>query len=129
MRALLVNALTNTHVGSEATENGVWPPYLSTVLLGHIDEREMKVYGQSSLNGRHQSCRNRVLPIIPLAHTTKAQPSQSPHRARAEIIQVRCANIPPQGGWRSGESHNIRNDAKEPHQPEDVASGLTIPLR
>lgn len=40
----LANALKQHHVGLEETEDGVWALYLGTVLLGHIDEREMKVY-------------------------------------------------------------------------------------
>jgi putative transposase len=41
----LANALKQHHVGLEETDDGVWALYLGTVLLGHIDEREMKVYG------------------------------------------------------------------------------------
>jgi putative transposase len=41
----LANALKQQHVGLEETADGVWALYLGTVLLGHIDEREMIVYG------------------------------------------------------------------------------------
>jgi hypothetical protein len=41
----LANALKQHHVGLKETDDGVWSLYLGTVLLGHIDEREMKVYG------------------------------------------------------------------------------------
>jgi putative transposase len=41
----LANALKQHHVGLEETDDGIWSLYLGPVLLGRIDEREMKVYG------------------------------------------------------------------------------------
>lgn len=41
----LANALKQHHVGLDETEDGIWSLYLGTVLLGKINEREMKVYG------------------------------------------------------------------------------------
>ena len=41
----LANALKQHHVGLEEVDDGVWSLYLGAVLLGRIDEREMKVYG------------------------------------------------------------------------------------
>lgn len=41
----LANALKQHHVGLEETDDGIWSLYLGAVLLGKIDEREMKVYG------------------------------------------------------------------------------------
>jgi transposase InsO family protein len=40
----LANALKQHHVGLEETGDGIWSLYLGAVLLGKIDEREMKVY-------------------------------------------------------------------------------------
>jgi transposase InsO family protein len=41
----LANALQQHHVGLEETDDGLWSLYLGAVLLGKINEREMKVYG------------------------------------------------------------------------------------
>ena len=41
----LANALKQHHVGLEEVDDGTWSLYLGPVLLGRIDEREMKVYG------------------------------------------------------------------------------------
>lgn len=41
----LASALTQYHVGLDERDDGVWSLYLGLVLLGTIDEREMKVYG------------------------------------------------------------------------------------
>jgi transposase InsO family protein len=40
----LANALKQHHVGLEETGYGIWSLYLGAVLLGKIDEREMRVY-------------------------------------------------------------------------------------
>ena len=40
----LADALEEHHVGLEETAEGIWSLYLGAVLLGKIDEREMKVY-------------------------------------------------------------------------------------
>jgi transposase InsO family protein len=40
----LANALKQHHVGLEEADDGIWSLYLGAVLLGKIDEREMKVY-------------------------------------------------------------------------------------
>ena len=40
----LAHALTPHHVGLEEIDDGVWSLYLGPVLLGRIDEREMRVY-------------------------------------------------------------------------------------
>jgi hypothetical protein len=40
----LANALKQHHVGLEERDDGVWSLYLGLLLLGTIDEREMKVY-------------------------------------------------------------------------------------
>jgi hypothetical protein len=41
----LANALKQHHVGLEETDDGICSLYLGPVLLGRIDEREMRVYG------------------------------------------------------------------------------------
>jgi transposase InsO family protein len=41
----LANALKQHHVGLDESDDGIWSLYLGPVLLGRIDEREMKVYG------------------------------------------------------------------------------------
>lgn len=41
---LLANALKQHQVGLEETDDGIWSLYLGAVLLGKIDEREMKVH-------------------------------------------------------------------------------------
>jgi putative transposase len=41
----LAHALTSHHVGLEETDDGIWSLYLGPILLGRIDEREMRVYG------------------------------------------------------------------------------------
>jgi putative transposase len=41
----IANALKQHHIGLEEIDGGLWSIYLGTVLLGRIDEREMKIYG------------------------------------------------------------------------------------
>jgi putative transposase len=41
----LASALHTHHVGLDESEDGIWAVYLGQVLLGHIDERTMKVHG------------------------------------------------------------------------------------
>ena len=41
----LANALKQHHVGLDECDDGIWSLYLGPVLLGRIDERDMKVYG------------------------------------------------------------------------------------
>jgi hypothetical protein len=41
----LANPLRQLHVGLEETDDGVWSIYFGRVLLGRVDEREMKIYG------------------------------------------------------------------------------------
>ena len=41
----LASALHTHHVGLDESSDGIWSVYLGQVLLGHIDERTMKVYG------------------------------------------------------------------------------------
>lgn len=41
----LANALKQHHVGLDESDDGIWSLYLGPVLLGRIDERDMKVYG------------------------------------------------------------------------------------
>ncbi len=41
----LANALKQHHVGLEESDDGIWSLYLGPVLLGRIDERDMRVYG------------------------------------------------------------------------------------
>ncbi len=41
----LAHPLRQLHIGLEETEDGIWSIYFGTVLLGRVDEREMKIYG------------------------------------------------------------------------------------
>jgi putative transposase len=41
----IANALKQHHIGLEEIDDGVWSIYLGTVLLGRVDEREMRIYG------------------------------------------------------------------------------------
>lgn len=40
----IANALRQNHVGLEETADGIWSIYFGTVLLGRVDEREMRIY-------------------------------------------------------------------------------------
>lgn len=42
----LAHPLSQLHIGLEEVDNGVWSIYFGTVLLGRVDEREMKIYGR-----------------------------------------------------------------------------------
>jgi hypothetical protein len=41
----IAHALQQRPIGLEEVDDGVWSLYFGRVLLGRIDEREMKVYG------------------------------------------------------------------------------------
>ena len=41
----LAHPLKQLHIGLEETDDGIWSIYFGTVLLGKVDEREMKIYG------------------------------------------------------------------------------------
>ena len=41
----LATPLKQLHIGLEETDDGIWSIYFGTVLLGRVDEREMKIYG------------------------------------------------------------------------------------
>jgi len=40
----LSNALAQDHVGLEETKDGIWPIYFYDVLLGHLDQRDFRIY-------------------------------------------------------------------------------------
>lgn len=42
----LATPLKQLHVGLEEIEDGIWSIYFGSVLLGRVDEREMKIYGK-----------------------------------------------------------------------------------
>jgi putative transposase len=39
------NALKQQFIGLEEIDDGIWSIYFNTVLLGRVDEREMRIYG------------------------------------------------------------------------------------
>lgn len=41
----LAHPLKQLHIGLEETEDGIWSIYFMNVLLGRVDEREMKIHG------------------------------------------------------------------------------------
>lgn len=41
----IANALKQELVGLEEIGDGIWSIYFGTVLLGRVDEREMRIYG------------------------------------------------------------------------------------
>lgn len=41
----IANSLKQNHIGLEEINDGIWSIYFGTVLLGRIDEREMRIYG------------------------------------------------------------------------------------
>jgi transposase InsO family protein len=41
----IANALKQNYIGLEEINDGIWSIYFGTVLLGRIDEREMRIYG------------------------------------------------------------------------------------
>jgi putative transposase len=40
----IANALKQQYIGLDETEDGIWSIYFGTVLLGRVDEREMRIY-------------------------------------------------------------------------------------
>ena len=41
----IANSLKQNYIGLEEINDGIWSIYFGTVLLGRIDEREMRIYG------------------------------------------------------------------------------------
>jgi putative transposase len=41
----IANALKQNYIGLEEIDDGIWSIYFGTVLLGRVDEREMRIYG------------------------------------------------------------------------------------
>lgn len=41
----IANALKQQYIGLEEIDDGTWSIYFGTVLLGRVDEREMRIYG------------------------------------------------------------------------------------